>query len=354
VPFVPTRLLLGSRVGDRCVKSFDDVAGAKIIAVDIPWATPGASRTHRSHEPAALGASPPPHGPRRVAVLERCRLATDGGVVITGEGALVMESLWDDEHYEREFQRRQVRLRRPSILRGQHASLVSLWCRNYYHWMFDALPRLATLRAAGLDHLPLVIPNPPTRFQRESLAHLGISRRRLTPFVNEHVAPQRLIWASPSAHIGHPSPFVVRWLRHSLGQGTPARGRRLYVARRGSRQLVNEDQVVELLRRHGFEAIHPERMALVEQIRAFEAAEAVVAPHGAGLTNIVFPERIALLELVPPTYENLCYQRLAAAAGHDHSSLVGEDVPGRTPPRERPFSISIDRLAASVRAMLGE
>jgi capsular polysaccharide biosynthesis protein len=330
---------LGWRVGARRVPSFDDVPGAKIVDVDLPMAT-------------SSTAAPP--APRRVAVLDRCRLATNGGVVITSDGAVVMESLWDEEHYQREFQRQHVRLRAPSPLRGEHASLVSLWCQNYYHWMFDALPRLASLRAAGMDALPLVVPHPPARFQRESLAHLGISRRRLTPFVNEHVAPQTLIWASPPAHIGYPSPFVVRWLRRALGQGTPARGRRLYVARSGSRQLVNEDQVLELLRRHGFEAIRPERMALVEQIRAFEAAEAVVAPHGAGLTNIVFSERLAVLEIVPPTYENRCYQRLAAAAGHDHVSVIGEEAPSRRPPRERPFSVSIDVLAASVRGMLSD
>jgi capsular polysaccharide biosynthesis protein len=356
VPLVRPRSLLGVRVGARRVASFDDVPDAKVIDVEIPSAAaaPAESRTVQSAASTATAPAPPPRGPRRVAVLERCRLATSGGVVITGDGAVVMESLWDEEHYRSEFQRQHVRLRPPSPLRGEHASLVSLWCRNYYHWMLDGLPRLASLRAAGMDAVPLVVPNPPARFHRESLAHLGISPRRLTPFVNEHIAPQRLIWAPPAAHIGYASPFVVKWLRRALGQGTPARGRRLYIARTGSRQLVNEASVVDLLRRHGFEAIHPERLALVEQIRAFEAAEAIVAPHGAGLTNIVFSERLSVLEIVPPRYENHCYRHLAAAAGHDHWHLIGEDVPGRRPPRERAFSVSIELLDASVRGMLCE
>jgi capsular polysaccharide biosynthesis protein len=263
-----------------------------------------------------------------------------------------MESLWDDEHYQREFRHRRVRLRPPTALEGEHASLVSLWCDNYYHWMVDALPRLASLQAAGIDAVPLVVPHRRSRLQRESLALLGLSARRLTAFVNAHVAPRTLIWAPAPAHIGYPSTFVVTWLRRVLGQGTPARGRRLYMARSGSRCVVNEDQVVALLRRYGFEVIHPERMALVEQIRAFEAAEAVVAPHGAGITNIVFCKRIALLELMPPRYVNPCYHQLARAAGYDHWHLVGEEVSSRRPPRERPFAVSIEALATSIRRML--
>jgi capsular polysaccharide biosynthesis protein len=302
---------------------------------------------------AANGRAPVPwRDRRRVAILERCRLATGGGVVVTNDGALVMESLWDGEHYRREFQRRHVRLRAPLPLRGEHASLVSLWCDNYYHWMLDALPRLAALESAGASAAPLVVPHPLSRFQRESLALLGIGRHRLTPFVNEHVAPQALIWAPAPAHIGYPNAFAVRWLRRALGQGTPARGRRLYVARSGSRRIVNEDDLIDVLRREGFEVIHPERVSLVQQIRAFEEAEAVVAPHGAGITNVLFSERLALLELVPPRYVNRCYERLAQAAGHDYRYLMGAEAPSRRPPRERPFSVPLDAVAQSIRDLL--
>jgi hypothetical protein len=59
VPRARLRPLLNPRVGTRRVASFDDVAGAKTIDLDIPSGLPG---------PAA----------RRVAILEHCRLATGG------------------------------------------------------------------------------------------------------------------------------------------------------------------------------------------------------------------------------------------------------------------------------------
>jgi hypothetical protein len=60
------RPLVSSHVGTRRVASFDDVAGASTIDLDIPSSGPG---------PAA----------RRVAILENCRLATGGGVVVTSD-----------------------------------------------------------------------------------------------------------------------------------------------------------------------------------------------------------------------------------------------------------------------------
>jgi capsular polysaccharide biosynthesis protein len=325
----------GPRVGPRRLRSFDDVAGARTIEVETITARSAAE-----------------HGRPRIGILPGCRLATGGGVVVTGDGALVMESLWDEEHYRREFLDRPVRLPRPARLRGEHASLISLWYANYYHWMLDALPRLASLEAAGMDRVPLVVPRPLSRFQRESLALLGVTDNRLTPFAREHIAPHTLIWAPAPAHIGHATPEVVAWLRRRLGQGRNEGRRRLYVARAGARRVVNDAQVTEVVRRHGFEVIRPERMALREQIRAFGSAEAVVAPHGAGLTNIVFSRRLAVLELVAPAYRNPCFERLARAAGHEHLRLVADAVPSRRPPLEWPFAVPPDRLDAAIEGML--
>jgi hypothetical protein len=47
-----------------------------------------------------------------------------------------------------------------------------------------------------------------------------------------------------------------------------------------------------------------------------------VASHGAGLTNILFFERLAVVELLPPTYVKPCFHRLGASrrAGDHRSS----------------------------------
>jgi len=63
----------------------------------------------------------------------------------------------------------------------------------------------------------------------------------------------------------------------------------LLVSRRDSpwRRIRNEAQIANLLETLGFELIVPGELSFSEQIAAFRDATHVVAPHGAGLANIL-------------------------------------------------------------------
>src|SRR5690606_29148055 len=90
------------------------------------------------------------------------------------------------------------------------------------------------------------------------------------------------------------SPFAVRSLRSRAYAAIPPEGRkfaeRIYVSRTLARQrrVQNEDELVSLLERYGFAKYIPEQMPFEDQVRLFRDAKAVVAPHGAGLANLVF------------------------------------------------------------------
>ena len=164
----------------------------------------------------------PQPAPALAVRLRGARLVTGSGAVVTADGRLVLQSLLAPEVWERDFSR-PTRIRRARRIPGEHASLVSLWSENYYHWLIECLPRLATLQAAGLAHLPLVVPRRLRRFQRDTLAALGVSEERLTPFLgdDDHLLPDRLVWASMPAPVNYPTPFVVDWLRRHLRDSDP-------------------------------------------------------------------------------------------------------------------------------------
>lgn len=125
----------------------------------------------------------------------------------------------------------------PRGLDGTHASLISLWGNvNYWHWMFDCLPKLAVLEAAGHRDVPLVVPDPLTRWQLDMLDRVGVTRDRLTPFANGHVQAEHLLWAPSPDYITFPTPFVARWLRERLLDGTVEGGER--PSSFGGRRLV--------------------------------------------------------------------------------------------------------------------
>jgi len=93
---------------------------------------------------------------------------------------------------------------------------------------------------------------------------------------------------------------------------------------------MNEDEVIAAVVSAGFEVVNLSGLNLVEQARLFTCASHVIAPHGAGLTNVVFcGQGTVVCELHMNTYLNWCCRRLAGIRNAKYGCIVGETVPGR-------------------------
>ena len=72
-----------------------------------------------------------------------------------------------------------------------------------------------------------------------------------------------------------------------------------------------------------------EKIPVADQIRHMALADVLIAPHGAGLSNIVFmTPHSCLYELVSPYWQIVPYMRLAKSAGLLYMRDVGEGVNG--------------------------
>ena len=293
-----------------------------------------------------------PSSPLWVLSIPDGHLATDSGVAITPNGCVVVETAWDLEQLRLSLPAGS-RLPRPVQMPDTQASLISLWSENYFHWLLDALPRVAVLERSGLAPTDsgLVVPERLSAFQEESLTLLGIPSKRRTPFRRRHIQAETLLVPSPAAHTGNPAPWAVHWLRDRLGSDrVEQRERRLYVtrARARTRRIADEEPLWRLLRKRGFERVAPETIGLAEQIRLFSESCVVVGPHGAAHTNTLFSPELTLIELFPTDYLNRCNLALADAAGHDYWYLIG------TRAENGSFSVSLDALEATLdRALAG-
>src|ERR1700722_18234214 len=89
------------------VHRFDQVGGVELIDVDLPR-QPAADPTSRTVQarlhPNLIRHYSPPTYQLRVAQIPNGRLALSGGV-FTAQDELVLESLWDEPHFERDFAR---------------------------------------------------------------------------------------------------------------------------------------------------------------------------------------------------------------------------------------------------------
>ncbi|MBD3306660.1 DUF563 domain-containing protein [candidate division KSB3 bacterium] len=231
---------------------------------------------------------------------------------------------------------------------------------NYYHWMINCLTRLWILDEAGIEDYRLLAPRRLQSFQKESLDLLGFSEDRLAPFGNEHWEVESLLVPSYPMMPGHVSAGACQWLRQRLisavEKSPTALPRRIYISRASAskRRLLNEEKIITLLSSHGFTSVKCEAMTLEKQVNFFRNVEVVVAPHGAGLTNVLFMNSDSLvIELVPYQRSKPLFCNLASAMGVRYCCVTNapedrkdEVAEGRYPDVD--FEVPANRVAGAL------
>jgi hypothetical protein len=246
-----------------------------------------------------------------VALLDRGVVLSGDGLVATSGGQIVLESVW----------------RRARRLRGAYGSLVTPWGSNHFHWLIDGLPRLALLEEAGFGGLPLLVSGPIDAVRREMLELAGADAEAAVGVDAHPVSPDLLVWAAPLSWTAHPLSWTCSWLRDRLTVDVPSGGPRgIYISRAKApcRRVENEVDLIRELKHFGVEAVCLEGMPFREQVALFARARFVVAPHGAGLANLVFGTRLNVVEIFPRRWAGPVYARLALASGHRYAYLIGD------------------------------
>jgi capsular polysaccharide biosynthesis protein len=86
-----------------------------------------------------------------------------------------------------------------------------------------------------------------------------------------------------------------------------------------------------------------EDYAFEEQIQIMQNASVVVAPHGAGLANVIFSRPgLKVVELVPDRYPSPNYFFRGTVCGHIYFPVLGNLESGIKPIREHDFRWRID------------
>eukprot|EP00658_Telonema_sp_P-2_P081602 TRINITY_DN8410_c0_g3_i1.p1 TRINITY_DN8410_c0_g3~~TRINITY_DN8410_c0_g3_i1.p1 ORF type:complete len:226 (-),score=51.13 TRINITY_DN8410_c0_g3_i1:320-997(-) len=205
-------------------------------------------------------------------------------------------------------------------IRLEHAmAFPQVAARNYYHWVIEALSRLMIAKEI-LDRDPrivLLVPaNPPRSknpgarrpFILQYLDLLGYSGTQRVLAYNgdtHRVAITTMYYADwynrsprPGMHFCPPQAALLAIRRQFAPTHLPVQQRPNVVlisrADTGVRKLVNENELVLALnqtaQRHGklFQLFVGAALSIAQTIELFQSARIVVAPHGAGLANMVF------------------------------------------------------------------
>jgi hypothetical protein len=223
---------------------------------------------------------------------------------------------------------------------------------NYFHWLYDVLPRLYLLERAGFaNSRHIIVPRLDQSFKEDTLTLLGVDLRSCL----EVKGPVRIQADSLAASSGHRNylhvePWIPSFLRERLVIDEPSRsGLRLYINRRDTsiRTLLNEDELESALVAEGFESVTMANYSFAEKVALYSAAEVIVAPHGSGLSNIAFcSPGTKIVDVTGDEWYWPVFRDVALALGLNYRTVAASTAMGSglLPNKVRHLHVDIDTL----------
>lgn len=247
------------------------------------------------------------------------------GAVITHDGGLMEQSLWTwYDWIKKDRSQTAWRLPAPHQITVPCYTVVSNYAEGYPHWLMEVLPRLYGLQTLPASIKPTIIFNKElNQWQKDSIRLLGFEDYPSIFLNDQYLAIDQLYVPSYVGMPGTPHPEGCKWVREKMLTNfkiseSPIR---VYISRRlaTKRKLLNEEEILPVLKTFGFVEVMAENLSLAEQVQLFGRAEAVVTPHGAGLGNLMFvPKGCKVLEILDRDYVNDHYYNLSGILELDY------------------------------------
>ncbi len=180
---------------------------------------------------------------------------------------------------------------------------------NYWHWLYDVLPRLALCeQVVNLDEIDFFLaPALDKKFQKESLKLLKLKKSKLISSKQfRHIQTSKLIVTDHPYCINNDAtndimniPFWISdWLKIKFSKFQVTDNdlpKNIFIDRSDSeadiqqtRKIINENEVINFLDKKNFKVLTLSKYDFKEQIKFFYNAENIIGLHGAGFGNISF------------------------------------------------------------------
>ena len=222
---------------------------------------------------------------------------------------------------------------------------------NHSHWLTAHLPKLVLLQARG-ELADVLLPDELPETARTSLAMLGLDPGAFKTFTTGEVLQiDRLDLWSTDRFRGE----LLRPVRDALvpERGQPAT-RRIYISRAkaGIRRLANEDAIWPMFAEAGFERVFMEKLDFETQLQLMAETAALAAPHGAGLTNMIFcPPGTHVLEIAWLGFPNPNFYALACAMNLRYGLVAAQQVESDLHPLQRDMTVEPSAIREALAQM---
>ena len=244
------------------------------------------------------------------------------GVIIDEKKKLVLESAFFQKEYIYKLRRGNFLLKNylfpPSLEISNVIPLINRLSNNYFHWTIEHLTRIILLMDYNKklsDKYSVLIWNRSPNFVVDALKHLvGWPERKIIRWSDTGTAKINscILISYPvernnaTLRVYAYSPHIIRRTNQLAFQKISLPVQKLcnsfVVSRRNvnARNLVDEIQLVDAFPDLNLEIVYLEKMNFVQQVQLFQSAKIIIAPHGAGLTNLIYcNNKVFVIELYP-------------------------------------------------------
>ena len=203
----------------------------------------------------------------------------------------------------------------PRKLKKLNGSVLSLLTggagnKNYWHWLFDVLPKLSLCsKALDLNDVDyFLLPDHIKKFQVETLDYLEVPKnKRLSSEKFRHIKAQKLIvtdhpvviTGDATNDIMNMPYWISQWLKDNFLREKIKKNKKkikkIYIDRsdkitekKPQRLIANETEIKKYLLKNNFILVKLHDIKFIDQVELFYNAECIVGLHGGGFANLVF------------------------------------------------------------------
>jgi hypothetical protein len=221
------------------------------------------------------------------------------------------------------------------------------WGDGYFDYTYFIYAKLLRIKNAmpetEFKKAKIIYPLVHTAFEQELLKYAGVTKDQILDSKTHNVQAAHYYLGNNDSWY-YPNKSDLNLLRQTLLPQALAgkTGERIYISRKARRKLINENEVIQVLKEFNFDIIEDTSKTVAEQIMLYKNAKVIIGPHGASYTNIIncAPGTI-LIELFPGGYYPDYFRSLSSALGFKYYAIFEDNI-GETHYRNLGDDLTID------------
>ncbi len=211
-----------------------------------------------------------------------------------------------------------------SIKIDQATWIIDNWSAGYFHWITDVMPRILTAKKF-LPEKPILLPirYKELKFVQETISEIDINVIYYQPYIKYEVKQMGFTSHLKSCEYNE---VLIREVRSELTKDIAgfkeSPKKRIYISRSKAkrRRITNEESLQSLLNEFNIECYTMEDLTFEQQRLLMAQTQFLISNHGAGLTNMTFMQKGAIIFELKSDSKNInnCFFNLARALNHHY------------------------------------